>query len=926
MRANSLAEWTLWSRLNLRTTNPVFLAAILSMWVPVRTANAVADCSATALVVKDVSYCWPETNKVVLINVLSFASSPDTPLTLSAVGNAQNGTVSITGNQWAQFVPTNFAKGSGSFSYTVKDSAGRSGTGTVTLSDCKRAISGGQGPSFTWNCQGITCFFNVVPATWLDLNSFTWNFGDGQTQANWRGTNFTHRFTSVPSGASCNTTTHPPFNVTLTAFYADGSAPSTMAQVCVVDTTPYVTWTADDTGGLSLKTIVLSTNVGMDWPYVAYCWDFGDGTAQECPPNLPQGPQATADFHLYQTPGIYKVTLWVKQFPGQSNEVDTPFPLTVTVHNNAPTPDFVASSAKNDLDWTFTPVNFIDEHPESAGPYEWSFGDGSYSSTPRPTAVTHIFSSPGKRDVTLRVTDSLGLSAAIAKPVDVETHFTVGMIPTCDPYVPTCQFAPTASVVDNLAITSYQWTFGDGTSATSIPGQAVSHAYSGNGEYLASVTPIVSNFVGDAKSRFVEVNSSPPSAGLLFYAVPPCVLWDSNQSGVVTNGVQVDVLAAGRCGIPASALALSMNFIETGATSGGYVRIFGKGNPTPLPTVLNFQPAIYGFSANGIVDLKNGWLSMIPLLASGASAKISLAVTGYLAPSATPVAPATGPYAYLPLQVPCLLVNSASPQGALYTSAIPVGNAAPTEFFPIYGGSPPCDVKSPEGAAFLNVNFPDSSVAAAFGIGAAKLGVPSVALGSFPANSPVTHATVSMLGTRPGDQRPINLVMQYMPSGSPSTTNFEFDSLGYFIPPASGGLLFHPIPPCRLLDSRDPRRSPWSESSTGPLTDVPNVADVYPIPAALNCGVPSNAKALAFSAVIVSPTGPGSITFFPNAGSPGPLPSIRFTAGSPILNNGLIVPLDSTGWLAAYVKVAAGPGQAGSVHLIVDVTGYFASN
>ncbi len=124
--------------------------------------------------------------------------------------------------------------------------------------------------------------------------------------------------------------------------------------------------------------------------------------------------------------------------------------------------------------------------------------------------------------------------------------------------------------------------------------------------------------------------------------------------------------------------------------------------------------------------------------------------------------------------------------------------------------------------------------------------------------------------------------------------------------PRSGGH-FHTVTPCRALDTRQ---------SVPLLAGVPRQIAV----AATPCGVPAAARAVAANLTAVTPSGAGEIVVYPgNYPVPG-TSSVSFNAG---VNRAAfsVLPLstDGTGTLAAMAAVQG----AGSVHLILDVSGYF---
>ena len=112
--------------------------------------------------------------------------------------------------------------------------------------------------------------------------------------------------------------------------------------------------------------------------------------------------------------------------------------------------------------------------------YTWSFGDGSVGAG---VTVEHDYAEAGSYSVMLTVVDNLEASDNLAQTVSVEpanqppvATFQV----TCDDLV--CSFNATASSDADGSITSYGWSFGDGTDGTfGVP--AVSHAYSAAGQY-----------------------------------------------------------------------------------------------------------------------------------------------------------------------------------------------------------------------------------------------------------------------------------------------------------------------------------------------------------------------------------------------------------------------------------------------------------
>jgi hypothetical protein len=131
---------------------------------------------------------------------------------------------------------------------------------------------------------------------------------------------------------------------------------------------------------------------------------------------------------------------------------------------------------------------------------------------------------------------------------------------------------------------------------------------------------------------------------------------------------------------------------------------------------------------------------------------------------------------------------------------------------------------------------------------------------------------------------------------------------------ASGPYQFYSVTPCRIVDTRVANMGAPALVSYSPrsfkITNTP-------------CGIPPEAKAVAFNVTAVSPTLGGFFTVWPyNTALPG-ISTINFNAGEAAIANGAIVPLSSDPSLQ--ISVVYGTSVAGgSAHVIFDVTGYFA--
>ncbi len=125
----------------------------------------------------------------------------------------------------------------------------------------------------------------------------------------------------------------------------------------------------------------------------------------------------------------------------------------------------------------------------------------------------------------------------------------------------------------------------------------------------------------------------------------------------------------------------------------------------------------------------------------------------------------------------------------------------------------------------------------------------------------------------------------------------------------SSALDFFTLPPCRILDTRNPAGMLGGPALIAGMDRTFTVAGT--------CGIPATAKALSVNLAVAQPTAAGNLRLRPG-GMPVPLvSSINYTAGQTRSNNG-VVPLNNSGQITVFC------GQAsGTVHFILDVNGYF---
>jgi len=132
----------------------------------------------------------------------------------------------------------------------------------------------------------------------------------------------------------------------------------------------------------------------------------------------------------------------------------------------------------------------------------------------------------------------------------------------------------------------------------------------------------------------------------------------------------------------------------------------------------------------------------------------------------------------------------------------------------------------------------------------------------------------------------------------------------------AGPYQFHSLTPCRVADTRN---APGP--SGGPIL-VDNATRMFPVQGI--CGVPVGAKAVTVNLTAVGPNGTGFLTMYPSGITRPVVSSLNFNSGEPALGNGAIVPLADQGSFPMDLSIFARvPVPSGTVHIVLDVTGYF---
>jgi hypothetical protein len=131
------------------------------------------------------------------------------------------------------------------------------------------------------------------------------------------------------------------------------------------------------------------------------------------------------------------------------------------------------------------------------------------------------------------------------------------------------------------------------------------------------------------------------------------------------------------------------------------------------------------------------------------------------------------------------------------------------------------------------------------------------------------------------------------------------------LPPAPAAADFFTLTPCRLVDTRN------AAGPTGGPALVPGAIRSFPVTGGA-CAVPSTATAVSVNLTVVQPAAPGHLVLYAGDAASPPLTSnISFSPGVTRGSNAVVrLALDGG-------TVSVKNTSAGSVHLVLDVNGYF---
>ena len=527
--------------------------------------------------------------------------------------------------------------------------------------------------------------------------------------------------------------------------------------------------------------------------------------------------------------------------------------------------------------------------------YYFSFGDGT-TATNSTGVATHTYSTPGTYFVDAYLTlDGVQVGGYIGgRDYEITVMPAHSLVPalTASPQGALSVQADGSGTVDAWNITGYSFNFGDGSAVTTSTASIVSHTYAKPGTYTVTET------VTDAGDNSASTTQSVTTAGSDFTAYGPTRILDT-RNGTGTGGViakirpgsALTLKVEGTGSIPATGVtAVVVNLTATDTVGSGYVTAYADGTSTPDVSNLNYSAgrtvpnlAVVPVGADGSIDLYNGG-------AEAGSIDLLADVTGYFTQSAGAGYTALSPDRLLD-------TRNGTGTGGVVAKAAP-GKPVVLTIAGADGGSLPTGVT----AVALNVTVTDASGSGfveAYPDGSA---VPATSNVNYVPGQTVANSVIVPVGK----DGKIDLADS---GSSAGPVDLIADVTGYYSASSAGAYVA--VTPARLMDTR----TNTAVGKGGTISFDVSSIDV---------SIPSGAVGFVFNLTVTEPTGTGFITAYPYGAAVPNASNVNYTPGLTIANLAQVTPgPDGPGGAVSFTN---GGSSAGSVELIADIFGYYATS
>ena len=385
----------------------------------------------------------------------------------------------------------------------------------------------------------------------------------------------------------------------------------------------------------------------------------------------------------------------------------------------------------------------------------------------------------------------------------------------------------------------------------------------------------------------------PPPAPVYYHPLTPTRILNS-KPGVGNRGpyttkwgpnVTRTVPVAGLGGVPADAEAVAVNVAVTGTTAASFLNIWPNGQSQTLASTINWKA---GDTIANAATFKVGTANSVKIRNAAGFTDVVFDVVGYYDDD-------SGTGAGLTPQDPKRILDTRPGAGNVgpYTTKFSAG--VPRDVT-VAGGI--TGVPANADAVVLNVAATGGSATSYLKVWPKGEVAPNASSLNFKAGQTLANSVTAKVGAG-GQVQVLN---------SAGTVNVIVDVVGYF--DQGSGSPFRPLPnPVRIQDSRSTHKvgaysTPWGAGTDRTVQVTGNLANV-----------PPSAVAALLNVAVTAPTLSSYLRVYPN-GSPLPTASsLNWTAGMTVANS-VTAKIGDTGKIRA-------KNQTGSVHVIMDISGYY---
>ena len=354
--------------------------------------------------------------------------------------------------------------------------------GVTVCSYCDSIYVSGVGcqANFTYGQQGNT--FSFIPSvTGGPVSSYLWSFGNGMTSTL---PTVTYSYNAPGTYVVC-----------LTIATASGCVDSVCQVVTVPQSTNCQISIIPDTSQANSYYFQTTSNASM---LNVFSWNFGDGTTGN----------GFATSHTYANPGTYNVCVTETT---QNGVVVCTSCMALVVGGGGVSCTFASSSIQG------VPGGMLFTTPSVPGVlYNWDFGDGSPTVVSTSNSVSHNFSNTGFYNVCLTLTQAGNTVCTYCDSVYVQGGAN-------------CNFSWTqAGPANPLSLlfagpsypnATYIWSWGDGTTSTTVQGPSIIHTYAQAGTYQVCLQITSNGAVVCTSCMMVTVAGGSPSCQADFVSV-----------------------------------------------------------------------------------------------------------------------------------------------------------------------------------------------------------------------------------------------------------------------------------------------------------------------------------------------------------------------------------------------------------------------